>query len=265
MSELIKVALFQYSPGWENKEANMAKIREQLESLEGPIDLIIFPEMTLTGFSMNPAALAEYVDGQTFSFFSSIAKQFETNVVAGLIERGKKKFFNTLLFINRDGILEDKYRKIHPFTFGEESKHYTGGFAYINHESTDFHIGFSICYDLRFPELFRFMALDRVEVLVNIANWPEARIEHYKALCRARAIENQCYFIAVNRTGSDPKLNYPGCSSIYGPMGEEVIMMGSEEAIGIAEIDLEHIQKTRENFPFLDDIKLIAIEEEDDE
>ncbi|MCA0389096.1 MAG: hypothetical protein LCH52_11450 [Bacteroidetes bacterium] len=265
MSELIKIALFQYSPEWENKEANMVKIRKQLESLTEPVDLIVFPEMSLTGFSMETAKLAEYVDGQTFNFFSSIAKEFETNVVAGIVEKGKKKYFNTLMFINREGVLEDKYRKIHPFTFGDEAKHYAGGFAYINHYAEDFHIGFSICYDLRFPELFRFMALDKVEILVNIANWPEARIDHYKTLCKARAIENQCYFVAVNRTGSDPKLNYTGNSSVFGPMGEELIMMGSEEGIGIAEIDLEHLQGVREKFPFLDDIKLISIEEDEDE
>lgn len=265
MSELIKIALFQYSPEWENKEANMGKIKKQLESLTEQVDLIVFPEMSLTGFSMEPEKFAEYVDGKTYSFFSSIAKEYETNVVAGIIEKGKKKYFNTLMFINRDGELDDKYRKIHPFTFGEESKHYAGGFAYINHYAEDFHVGFSICYDLRFPELFRFMALDKVEILINIANWPEARIEHYKTLCKARAIENQCYFVAVNRTGTDPKLNYTGCSSVFGPMGEELIMMGSEEGIGIVEIDLERLQEVREKFPFLDDIKLISIEEEDDE
>ncbi|KAB2908854.1 MAG: hypothetical protein LC102_08615 [Ignavibacteriales bacterium] len=265
MSEIIKVGLFQYSPEWEDKEANKKKIRKQLETLAQPVDLFVFPEMTLTGFSMNPAPLAEYVDGDTFSFFSSIAKELETNVVAGMIEKGKKKFFNTLLFINREGELEDKYRKIHPFTFGEEAKHYSGGYAYINHEAVDFHIGFSVCYDLRFPELFRFMALDRVEVVVNIANWPHTRIEHFKALCRARAIENQCFFIGVNRTGDEPKLKYNGRSCVYGPMGEEILMMGDEEAIGIAEFDLEHLQKTRETFPFLEDIKLISIEEEEDE
>jgi predicted amidohydrolase len=169
------------------------------------------------------------------------------------------------MFFGRDGEMLDKYRKIHPFTFGEESKHYTGGFAYINLETEDFHIGFSICYDLRFPELYRFMALDKVEILINIANWPQTRIEHYKTLCKARAIENQCFFVAVNRTGSDPKLTYSGNSSVFGPMGEEMIMMGSEEEIGIVEIDLDYLQETRETFPFLDDIKLISVEDEEDE
>lgn len=265
MSELIKIALFQYSPVWEDKDANMAKITRMMESLSEEVDLIVFPEMTLTGFSMAPDAHAEYSDGRTFLFFSSIAKQYGVNVVAGIIEKGKKKFFNTLLFINREGELADKYRKIHPFTMGEEAKHYTGGFAYINNATEDFHIGFSICYDLRFPELFRFMAIDKVEIFVNIANWPETRIEHYKTLCKARAIENQCFFVAVNRTGDDPKLKYTGNSSIFGPMGEEILMMGDEEAIGIAEVDLEYLEKTREAFPFLDDIKLISIEDEEDE
>lgn len=117
--------------------------------------------------------------------------------------------------------------------------------------------GFSICYDLRFPELYRFYGKEKGEILINIANWPITRIEHWRTLLKARAIENQAFVVGVNRTGKDPQLQYNGCSSIFNPMGEELCCIVDDVEIRTIEIDLGMVQEVRKKFPFLEDIKLI--------
>ena len=139
------------------------------------------------------------------------------------------KYFNSLIHINNKGELVSKYQKVHPFSFGNEDKNYSKGEKDWNTQIEDFKIGLSICYDLRFPELYRLYAKERVDALVSIANWPDTRIEHWRTLLKARAIENQCYMIGVNRVGKDPKLNYVGYSGVYDPMGKELVSVKDEE------------------------------------
>ncbi len=118
-------------------------------------------------------------------------------------------------------------------------------------------VGLSICYDLRFPELYRFYAKEKVHLIIVIANWPDTRIEHWGALLKARAIENQCYVAGVNRIGDDPKLHYPGFSGVFDPMGIEIVLLKNEEKILFSTISKEIVEKIRKNLPFLDDINLI--------
>lgn len=252
----MQIGLVQYSPVWEDKEKNKKKILNLISEVE-KYDLLIFPEMTLTGFTMNPADFAEGLQADSFRFFSELAKDKNCNIFAGIIEKKKDRFFNTLIHIKPDGNLVKLYRKIHPFSFSGEDKNYSAGIRPAMSKIKKWKIGLSICYDLRFPELYRKYAKKRTHLLVNIANWPVNRIEHWKALLRARAIENQCYMIGVNRVGDDPKLHYNGLSSVFDPTGKEIVSVENEEKLITVEIDKNFVNEVREKLPFLEDIKLI--------
>ena len=252
----MKIALVQYSPVWEDKEMNKKKILSLLQNIQG-VELFIFPEMTLTGFTMKSKEMSETIQGDSFRFFSSIAKEKSTNIFAGIIERRDKRNYNTLIHIKPDGNLVKLYRKIHPFSYSGENENYYAGVKPALTKIRGWKIGLTICYDLRFPELYRKYGKKRAHLIVNIANWPDTRIEHWRTLLKARAIENQCYVAGLNRVGKDPKLNYVGFSSVFDPMGKEIIVVENEEKVILVELEKNYVSVVREKFPFLDDIKLI--------
>ncbi len=256
MDKKLIIGIVQYSPVWENKSASKEKIINLIDETKG-LDLIIFPEMTLTGFTMKSKAFSEELNKETHSFFSTIAKKKKCAVMYGLIEKGKKKNFNTLVHLNNQGKIISSYRKIHPFSYSKENIFYGKGKETVVTKVKGIKIGLSICYDLRFPELYRFYAKEKVHLIVDIANWPDTRIEHWRSLLKARAIENQCYVAGVNRVGNDPKLHYNGFSSVFDPMGKEIVAVENEEKIIVAEIDKTYVDEVRKKLPFLDDMRLI--------
>jgi omega-amidase len=201
----MKINLVQYSPEWEDKSGSMEKIKK-LMNQNCNDSLLVFPEMTLTGFTMEPSSFAESLNGESFSFFAELASEYNSDILAGIIEKKKNKFFNSMLYINRTGELKTVYRKIHPFSYSSEDQFYTAGTDPVTADINEWKVGLSICYDLRFPELYRMYGKKRTDLIVDIANWPVPRIEHWRTLLKARAIENQCYVAGVNRTGCDPKL-----------------------------------------------------------
>jgi predicted amidohydrolase len=150
-----------------------------------------------------------------------------------------------------------RYRKIHPFSFADEQKYYSAGNETVITKYENHAIGLTICYDLRFPELYRLYAKERVSIMIDIANWPVKRIEHWKHLLKSRAIENQCFVIGVNRVGTDPFNEYNGYSGIFDPMGEEIILVEGRESLITTEINLDAVENTRKSLPFLNDITLI--------
>lgn len=253
----MKISLVQFNPVWEDKSKSMLRVLSILQRKSNLGDIAIFPEMTLTGFSMNASSLAEKMCDETFVFFSGIARKYQTNVFAGLIEKENNNFFNSLIHIDSKGKLKAKYRKIHPFTYSKENKFYKAGNEIVITKVQDWRIGLSICYDLRFPELFRLYTKEKIDLIINIANWPDTRVEHWRALLKARAIENQCYVAGVNRAGDDPKLHYNGFSSIINPMGKEIVIGKDKELILTAEIEKDCVKEIRKKLPFLNDIKLI--------
>ena len=253
----MKIGLVQYNPIWESKEKNKKKLTGLIERDFQKSSLLIFPEMTLTGFTMMPEKFSEPLKGESFKYFSDIAKKHKIFIAAGIIENDKGNYFNSLILLNSEGELISNYRKIHPFSYTTEDEHYKRGEEIKISEIDGLKIGLSICYDLRFPELYRFYAKERVHLIVVIANWPDTRIEHWRTLLKSRAIENQCYVAGVNRVGDDPELHYTGFSSIYDPMGNEIISLENEERIIYADINKDDVSKIRENLPFLDDINLI--------
>jgi predicted amidohydrolase len=253
----MKIGLVQYSPVWEDKEANKQKISELLNAKETDVDLLIFPEMTLTGFTMNSDEFAEGLQGESFKFFSELAISKKTHIFAGVIVKGKRKSFNTLIHIKPDGKLLKLYRKIHPFSYSNEDQFFDPGSKPARTKVKNWQVGLSICYDLRFPELYRKYGKKRTHLIVNIANWPDTRIEHWRTLLKARAIENQCFVAGVNRVGKDPKLNYTGFSCVYNPMGKEIVAVENEERLIAIEINKSEVEKVRSKLPFLEDMKLI--------
>lgn len=252
----MKIGICQYSPIWENREKNIDKINLLIKNLE-KVDLLIFPEMTLTGFSMNTEILAEDIDGISFQYFMSLANKIKSNIFFGVIEKDHNNFFNSLIHVDDKGLLKARYRKIHPFSFANEDKHYSAGDELIVTKINDVKFALSICYDLRFPELYRLYVKKGIDVIVNVANWPIKRIEHYTSLLKARAIENQCFAIGVNRVGNDIGYDYNGNSSAFNPLGNEIFSVNDEEGIFYFEINIDEIESTRKTLPFLNDMKLI--------
>ena len=217
----------------------------------------MFPEMTLTGFTMKSGEFCEEVQGESFRFFSSLAAEKKSFSAAGIIERENGKYYNTLILINRKGKLAASYRKVHPFSYSSENEHFTGGDEPVLSDIEGYKTGLTICYDLRFPELYRAYGKKRVSLILNIANWPDTRIHHWNVLLKARAIENQCYTAGVNRTGKAQRLKYPGSSAVYDPMGNEILLCSTEEGVFSVDINIEQVDSVRMKFPFLNDIKLI--------
>ena len=252
----MKIGLFQYSPTWEDIATNKSKVSEIISKHNQKFDLIIFPEMTLTGFTMNSKTFAEGLDGECTKFFLQLSHKLKTNIIAGIIESDNGKIFNSAVHFF-DRLVMARYHKIHPFSLAGENKFYSDSKETVITKIDITKIGLSVCYDLRFPELYRKYGKERVEMMINIANWPIPRIEHWKTLLKARAIENLCYMIGVNRTGSDPNVHYNGCSSVFSPSGEELLCVENEEGLFEIEIDIEAVAQARNKFNFLEDIRLI--------
>lgn len=252
----MNIGLIQYSPSWENKKGSKESVNRLLTKINSASSLLIFPELTLTGFTMRSKRFAESIDGDTFAYFASLAKEYNTNILAGFIEQDGNRYFNTVIHLNRKGELVSRYRKVHPFSYTGENRHYHSGEKPVVTIIDGMKFGLSVCYDLRFPELYRYYARERVSVIINIANWPEQRIEHWYALLKARAIENQAYVIGTNRIGKDKANAYPGWSSVFHPSGKELICLPNKECIHIISISADEVNEIRKNYPFLEDMKL---------
>lgn len=253
----MKIGLVQFSPAWEDLEKSKSSVDKLISEFNDDVDLLIFPEMSLTGYTMKSEVFAEELDGISTQYFMNLATKLKMNVIAGIIERNEEKIFNTAVHFNEDGLLMARYRKIHPFSYAKENKYYDATKEIVSTKIDKVKIGLTVCYDLRFPELYRLYGKERVDILVNIANWPVPRIDHWNHLLKARAIENICYSVGVNRVGNDPYNEYPGRSAVYSPSGDEILSCDNSENIFIAEIDLAIVNELRNKFKFLDDIKLL--------
>lgn len=218
----MKIALVSLDQAWEDKQKNLHFCEVYIaKAAEKKVDLIIFPEMTLTGFSNNISKIAESrEDSTTLQKFQSLAKQYHISIIFGLVIKVGEKAQNRSLFIDDTGEVKGEYAKIHPFSFAGEDQFYTAGDRLVTVNLQTVRIGLTICYDLRFPELYSALAKD-CDLIVNIANWPAKRIDHWNTLLKARAIENQVYIAGVNRTGEDGNsLGYVESSGVYNANGE---------------------------------------------
>lgn len=242
---------------WENKIQNLILCEEYMkESSRKNIDLLIFPEMTLTGFSTNIEQIAE--DGQsskTIAKFQKLAKTYKVSIVFGIVIKEEKKALNKAIFIDYDGKILERYSKIHPFTFSGENLYFNGGNQLSKVDFMNHTIGLTICYDLRFPELYTALA-KKSDIIINIANWPKKRINHWHTLLKERAIENQLFIIGVNRIGVDNNsIEYEESSNIYNANGE-ILEYGSFKNMKIFIIDKENTNKFRSKFNTIHDRKV---------
>lgn len=244
----MKIGLVQMNILWEDMEKNMKKAEKYFEeaAMQG-IELIIFPEMAFTGFSMNVDSLGIRWHEQA-EFIKKMTKQYKMSAVFSCIvkEKGWEKAHNDLFFVE-EGVVKMQYTKIHPFSFGREAEYYEGGEKILSVSWKDTHIGAFICYDLRFGDIFNISAEINPVILV-IANWPVKRILHWDRLLQARAIENQSFIIGVNRTGKEPSLCYNGHSAVYGPDGSLLTEIFEDERMIVADIDISKAWSQRKAF-----------------
>ncbi len=247
----MRIYCCQYDIAWEDRPRNEKKIAALLDdALPGAGSLVLLPEMCLSGFSMNVDVIANDDD----AFFVDLARRHNIYLTAGLVRRGNDGLGrNQSVTFSPDGSTLCTFSKLHSFTFGGEPEFFSPGsdvetFAWGQAVVSPF-----VCYDLRFPEVFR-RAIDRgATVLTEIADWPSSRQEHWTTLLRARAIENQSYVAGCNRCGSDPKETYSGQSMIIDPRGRTLAEAGDGECVIEAEIDLATLHEYRQKFPALMD------------
>lgn len=249
----MKVGLTQMDIVWEDKEKNMEKVRKLVEQAAGQkVDLLVFPEMTLTGFTMNTAlAGEEMLFSPTLRFFKDLSKKYNMAIAFGYVEDFGSEYYNKLMVVSDGRIIYD-YDKIHPFNYGEEGRHYIGGHEIKMAVLKDMEISGFVCYDLRFPEIFQAVS-DRSQMILVIANWPKERVLHWETLLRARAIENQCYVIGVNRIGKGNGIEYVESSMAFDPLGERLTKAHSKSELMLIDVEADKVKEVRRHFPFRED------------
>jgi predicted amidohydrolase len=205
---------------------------------------------------MNVDSTAESAQGETYQFLSQLARDTASYVVAGVVTRNPDgRGRNEALVLGPQGSEVARYCKLHPFSFADEDKHFAPGGETLSFAWGPFRVAPLVCYDLRFPEIFRHQTRLGAQIFVVIANWPAPRDAHWQALLRARAIENQAYVLGVNRVGRDPKLAYAGHSLIIDPRGETLSAGSEREELVVAHLELESLLEYRRQFPALIDMR----------
>jgi len=248
------VALLQMDLAWQDAAANRAAIERMIASpaLE-PGTFVLAPEMADTGFVSSVHHDAR-IDGPAFA--SQTARQHRCWYLHGATEVADDALGRNMLVVSDPaGTIRGTYRKLHPFGYGEETKGFRGGDEIVVIGTDHGIISPFICYDLRFPEVWRLSALAGAEVFFIAANWPAARASNWRALCIARAIENQAFVVACNRVGRDPVAEYRGESLVVSPQGEVVAEAGTGAHRLEATLDLVALREWRARFPALRDLR----------
>jgi omega-amidase len=253
----MRVACCQLDIVWEDKPANYRKVRSLLAQAQLPADtLVVLPEMFATGFSMNVAVTREEAPFPTESFLAKMACDLHLSVIGGFAGAGQDgQARNQAAVFSPTGQRLGRYSKMHPFSLGGEAQHYAAGTEIVAFEWQGCQVAPFICYDLRFPELFRAAVRRGVALFVVIANWPSRRIDHWITLLQARAIENQAYVVGVNRCGADPKHSYTGRSLVVDHHGVIRLDLGYSERVESIDLDLAAVEAWRKEFPALRDMQ----------
>lgn len=252
MQEHLKVVLIQSDLVWENAEANRKAFTKKINAISQKVDLILLPEMFTTGFTMTPENVYETMQGATINWLLNTAEKYNAAIGGSLVIKEENSFYNRFVFVESNGSITT-YDKRHTFTLAGEDKVYTAGNNKIILNYKGWSICPLVCYDLRFPVWAR--NTKNYDVLIYVANWPKLRINAWDTLLKARAIENMCYCIGVNRIGNDDnKLEYVGHSAIYDSLGKTLCKTTDGiENIEIITLQKEHLKTTRDKLKFLDD------------
>ncbi|MEX2460353.1 MAG: carbon-nitrogen family hydrolase [Paenibacillaceae bacterium] len=258
MDSLLHVCLLQMDITIGEPECNYQKLTIMLEDAmkaERKPDVIIFPEMWNTGYALAEIQhLADENGERTKRLISRFCQEHQVNIIAGSIaEKTSNEVKNTVYVFNRQGELTAHYSKIHLFRLMDEEKHLTSGDQIGRMEIEGIPAGVMICYDIRFPELARKLALDGVKILFVPAEWPHPRLHHWRTLLMARAIENQMFVVACNRVGVSGKAEFFGHSMIIDPWGEIVAEGGEQEELITASLQLSDVDHVRQKIPVFED------------
>ena len=248
---------------WEEKSANLRMLEQKINSLEEKTEVVVLPEMFSTGFSMKPEVLAETMDGETVEWMKRVSRENGIVLTGSIIINDAGNYYNRLVWMLPNGQY-GYYDKRHLFAFGEEDKHYKPGNKRLIASVKGWKINLLVCYDLRFPMWARQQPNEsgaEYDVLIYVANWPERRSHAWKTLLCARAIENQCYVVGVNRVGSDANnIYYSGNSLVIDPLGQVLYHMADEEDINTIILQKELLEEVRTKFPFWKDADSFNIE-----
>ena len=276
----LTITTIQTNLHWEDKAANLQLIEQKIRSIQERTEIVILPEMFSTGFSMQPEKLAEKMDGTTVAWMKNLSAEKKVILTGSLIIEEEGHYYNRLIWMLPNGQY-GFYDKRHLFAYAHEDQHYTPGNKRLIASVKGWKVNLQVCYDLRFPvwsrqqqsvptvsatgegdHLHPLLAAGtdntdktpEYDLLIYVANWPERRNHAWKTLLQARAIENQCYVVGVNRVGVDGKNNnYTGDSSVFGPLGEKIWQQSVDVTCHTVTLEKEALQKVRTGLPFLND------------
>lgn len=241
---------------WEEKTTNMRMLEQKISGIEDKTEIVILPEMFNTGFSMNPGVLAESMNDETVAWMKKVSRENGIILTGSIIIEEDAKYYNRLIWMLPNGEY-GYYDKRHLFAFAEEDRHYQPGKKRLIASVKGWKINLQVCYDLRFPVWSRQQSTEagpEYDVLIYVANWPERRSHAWKTLLCARAIENQCYVIGVNRVGNDGNnIYHSGNSLVIDPTGQVLYHMADEEDVFTITLQKEKLEEARAKFPFWKD------------
>lgn len=260
----LSFSLIQTDLFWEDKAANLDMLAKKIRAIEEYTEVVVLPEMFSTGFSMRPTEFAETMDGPSVEWMKQLSSERKVIIVGSLIikeeiSKATPQFYNRLIWVLPNGEL-GYYDKRHLFAFAGEDQHYAAGTKRLIASVKGWKINLQVCYDLRFPVWARQQG-EEYDVLLYIANWPEKRNHAWKTLLTARAIENQCYTIGVNRVGIDGNnTTHSGNSLIVGPLGEVLYHCAHKEDVFTITLQKEELATARNQFPFWKDADFFQIQ-----
>lgn len=251
----MKVTLIQMDVAWESPRMNHETAERAMLAVERS-DLYVLPEMWNTGVTVEPEGVAESEEGETLQWMKQMAKRLDAAVSGSVAVRlADGSYRNRLYFVKPDDQVS-YYDKHHLFSYGGETLHYTAGHEHVNVDWRGIRFRLCVCYDLRFPSWLR--NTDNYDVLICVASWPAVRMHAWEVLLQARAIENQCYVLGVNRIGSDPYCQYCGGTAIVNPFGIATSCPEGEASTLTQTLDMKRLKSFREKFPVLKERDLMG-------
>lgn len=270
----LTVTTIQTNLHWEEKSANLRMLEQKIAAIEERTELVVLPEMFSTGFSMKPSELAEDMEGETMAWMKRVSRENGIVLTGSFIATENAGYYNRLVWMLPNGQY-GYYDKRHLFGYAGEDKHYRAGNKRLIASVNGWKINLQVCYDLRFPVWARNRVLDtdqnragaptsnpgpEYDLLIYVANWPERRSHAWKTLLCARAIENQCYVVGVNRVGSDGNnIYHSGNSLVIDPIGQVLYHMADQEDVSTITLQKEKLEEVREKFPFWKDADSFTI------